>query len=210
MSPRPRTISDAAILEGTALAIGRLGIVRLTLADVAAQLRISPGTLVHRFGSKRGLLLSLLRRSAGHTEERFAALRATHPSPLGTLLHVGELLAGHVETPEVLANRLGFLQFNLTDPEFYRLTLGQARAIREEIRKLIRQAIAAGEVAPCDADKLARTVQATLNGSLLQWAIEREGKLAAWMGANLETLLRPLALGHGRRPARGRGQSRRR
>src|SRR5213594_783870 len=108
MSPRPQVLSDAELLEGAARAISRLGIVRLTLADVAAQLGISPGTLVHRFGSKRGLLLSLLRRSAGHIEERFAALRATHPTPLGTLLHVGDLLAGHVERPEVLAHRLGF------------------------------------------------------------------------------------------------------
>ncbi|MCA1563440.1 MAG: TetR/AcrR family transcriptional regulator, partial [Acidobacteria bacterium] len=37
--------------------MARLGPVRLTLADVAREIGLSPATLVQRFGSKRGLLL---------------------------------------------------------------------------------------------------------------------------------------------------------
>ena len=70
--------------------------------------------------------------------------------------------------------------------------------MRKGILKLIRDAIQAGELADCDADRLARVVQATLNGSLLQWAIERQGELASWLRGNLAAVLGPLV----RRPVR--------
>jgi AcrR family transcriptional regulator len=199
MSPRPQTVSDADLLEGAARAISRLGVMRLTLANVAAELQVSPGTLVHRFGSKRGLLLRLMGRSVGRVAERLAATRAAHRSPYATLLALGDHMARYVQTPEALANHLAFLQVDLSDPEFHRLTFTHARAVRKEIRSLIRDAIKAGELTHCDADKLARAIQATMNGSLLQWAIDREGELAPWIRGNVATVLRPLARGRRRR-----------
>jgi len=199
MSPRPQVLSDAELLEGAARAISRLGIMRLTLADVAAELKISPGTLVHRFGSKRGLLLGLLRRSLGRSAERRAALKAAGGSPYASLLALGDRMARHVETPEALANNLAFFQVVVSDPEFHRLMLSQARRIRKEMGALIRDAINARELVRCDADNLARAVRATMDGSLLQWVIEREGTLASWIRRNIETVLRPYARGRARR-----------
>ncbi len=198
MSPRPQTLSDAALLDGAARAISRIGILRLTLADVATELQITPGTLVHRFGSKRGLLLSLLRRSVGRSAARLAATRATRGSPYATLLAIGDRAARHVQTPEALANNLAFLQADLNDPEFHRLALARARGLRKEIRALVLEAIRVGELRRCNADQLARVVQATINGSLLQWAIERDGALARWIRRNIATILEPLARGRGR------------
>ena len=198
VSPRPQTLSDADLLEGAARAISRIGIMRLTLADVAAELKISPGTLVHRFGSKRGLLLTLLRRSIERSAQRVASVTHARRSPYATLLTLGERAARHVQTPDALANNLAFLQADLNDPEFQRLALARARALRGEIRALILEAIRVGELRRCNADRLARAVQATLNGSLLQWAIEREGELAPWIRRNIATVLRPLARSHGR------------
>src|SRR2546427_836463 len=108
VSPRPQTLSDAELLEGAARAISRLGLMRLTLADVAAELQVSPGTLVHRFGSKRGLLLSLMRRSIGRSAERVASGPAARGSPYATLLALGDRAARHVQTPAALANDLSF------------------------------------------------------------------------------------------------------
>lgn len=191
MSPRPQTTSDADLLDAAARVIGRIGIMRLTLADVAAELAISPGTLVHRFGSKRGLLLRLLRRSVGRSEERVAAIRTMGRSPYATLVAFGDRMARHVETPQALANNLTFLQIDLSDPEFHELALARARGLRKEIRALIREAMSVGELRSCEATKLAQALQATMNGSLLQWAIERKGKLAPWVRGNIATVLRP-------------------
>lgn len=198
MSPRPRTVSDAELLEAAAQAIARVGLRRLTLADVAGELGISPGTVVHRFGSKRGLLLGLMQRSIGRVAERQAGRRAAHPSPYATLLAFGDGMARRAQTPEALANHLAFLHGTLDNPEFHRLTKAHARAVRNELRSLVLESIEAGELARCDADALSRALQATLNGSLLQWAIERQGKLAPLMRANLVAVLGPLTLRRGR------------
>jgi len=202
MSPRPQVLSDAELLEGAARTIGRIGIMRLTLADVATELGISPGTLVHRFGSKRRLLLSLMRRSVEGGADRLVAMRAARGSPYATLLALGDRLARYAQTPQALANNLAFLQVGLGDPEFYDLWSRQARSVRKGIRSLIRDAVAAGELEPCDADKLALAVQATMIGSQMQWAIDREGTLAARIRANLTAMLKPLERGRRRRRTR--------
>jgi len=44
---------------------------------------------------------------------------------------------------------------------------------------LVKDGIAAGELINCDPRRLARALQATLNGSILACAIHREGPMAA-------------------------------
>jgi AcrR family transcriptional regulator len=194
MCPRPRETTDAAILEATGRAIARFGPARLTLAHVAAEVGVAPATLMQRFGSKRGLLLALARQGSGAAGQEYAAIRAAHPSPLAALFAVADCMAGMAPTPEALANHLAFLHIDLTDPDFHRLALDQARAARGEIRAFLDAAVKAGELAPCDTERLARGVQSMLGGGLLAWAIEREGTAADRMRNDLETLLRPYRL----------------
>ncbi len=59
MCPRPRETSDEEILDATARVMQRLGPTQLTLADVAKEAGVVPATLIQRFGTKRGLLLTL-------------------------------------------------------------------------------------------------------------------------------------------------------
>jgi AcrR family transcriptional regulator len=191
MSPRPRETTDEAFLWATARAVARHGPARMTLAHVAAECGVAPATLVQRFGSKRGLLLALVRQGVASSGEQYAALRAAHPSPLATLFALADCMAGMAPTPEELANHLAFLHIDLTDPDFHELALVQARATRAEIRTLLDAAVKARELARCDTAKLARAVQVTLGGGLIAWAIEREGTAAAWLREDLETLLQP-------------------
>jgi AcrR family transcriptional regulator len=191
MSPRPRETTDDAILAATHRAMSRFGPARLTLAHVAAEVGVAPATLVQRFGSKRGLLLALARQAAAITGGEYAAIRAAHPSPLAALFAVADCMAGMAPTPEALANNLAYLQIDLTDPDFHRIALEQARAARGELRTMLDAAVKAGELAPCDTGRLARAVGVTLGGGLLAWAIEREGTAADWLRYDLETLLGP-------------------
>src|SRR5215212_1425219 len=191
MTPRTRSVPDAHILEATSRVIGQMGPSRFTLADVAAEVGLAPATLVQRFGSKRGLLLALAESSAGSVEACFAGIRAAHPSPLAALLAAATDMTRYVESPEVLANHLAFLQLDLSDPEFHRLALENARRIRAGYRALLAEAIAAGELAACDTARLARAVEAVAGGSLIAWAIHREGDVAAFVRADVATLLEP-------------------
>jgi AcrR family transcriptional regulator len=191
MTPRSRTVPDEDILEATARVIGRVGPSRFTLADVAAEVGLAPATLVQRFGSKRRLLLALSESSAGAVEACFAGLRAAHTSPLDALLAAATDMTRYVESPEVLANHLAFLQLDLSDPEFHRLALESARRLRVGYQALLDEAVAAGELAACDTGRLARAVEAVAGGSLIAWAIHREGNAAAFVRADLATLLEP-------------------
>jgi AcrR family transcriptional regulator len=205
MSPRPRTTTDAAILAATHRAVTRVGPIRLTLADVAREAGVSPATLVQRFGSKRQLLLALIASSGSGAEEQWTSIHeVAKQSPLDGLYAYAECMAALAPTPDVLANHLSFLQMDLVDPEFHKLALAHARDTEAFVHKTLEDAMAAGQLRPSDAHRLARTVQATITGSLLQWAIDRRGKLPARLREDLETLLQPRHAGNTtrRRPVR--------
>ncbi|MGH9423559.1 MAG: TetR/AcrR family transcriptional regulator, partial [Thermoanaerobaculia bacterium] len=85
MSPRPRRLSDAAILEAAFEVVRRTGPDRFTLADVGHEVGLSAATLVQRFGSKRALLLAMLQQSVTQTDDRFAEITKLGESPMETL-----------------------------------------------------------------------------------------------------------------------------
>ncbi|MFG1703055.1 TetR/AcrR family transcriptional regulator [Nonomuraea sp. M3C6] len=189
---RPRTTSDEAILQATARAIGRHGTQGLTLAAVAQEAGLSPATLVQRFGSKRGLLLALAGHSTQTVRLPFQRARLEHRSPIEALRAAVVNLSEGASTPEELANSLGFLQLDLTDPEFRAHAAAHARRTRDEIAALLAEAVAAGELAGgTEVGRLARAVQVTYNGVLILWALTGEGALADAMRDALDETLRP-------------------
>jgi AcrR family transcriptional regulator len=189
MSPRPRTIDDGAILQATAMVISRVGPSTFTLADVAKEVGLSPATLLQRFGSKRGLMLALAQSGVEGIEACFRAVRAAHPRPLDALTAAATEMTRHVDTPEEMANHLAFLQIDLSDPDFYRLMLENSTRILAGYKALLDEAIAAGELMQCDTRRLARAVGSMAGGSLISWAVLREGTAEAFVRKDLETLL---------------------
>jgi len=191
MSPRPRQNTDLEILYAAFRAIARLGPGRLTLADVAREAKVSPASLVQRFGSKRALLLAASSDAAGGHVFIFEGLRAKHRSPRAALYGLAECMSVMGETPELVAHTLAFLQFDLTDADFHQHALKGSIGFHAGLYALVKDGIAAGELIKCDAGRLARALQATLNGSILGWAIHRDGAMAAWIRRDLRTVLDP-------------------
>lgn len=191
MCPRPRQNTDVEILQAAFRAIARLGPARLTLADVAQEAKVTAASLVQRFGSKRALLLAAAADAAGGHVYIFSALRAQHRSPLAALLGLADSMCLMGTSPDEVAHTIAFGQFDLTDREFLEHAQAGALGMRAGIASLIRDAKAQGELRPCDVNRLARVVQATLNGSLLEWTIHREGALAAWLRKDLRAVLDP-------------------
>lgn len=191
MSPRPRQASDETIFAAVMNMMTALGPVRMTLADVAREAGISAAALVQRFGSKRGLLLAFAAQGSGGEASLFDGLRAAHRSPLAQLLGMAECMAMMGSTPEEISNTLAFLQIDLTDPDFHRYALASSTETYEGIRRLVGEAVAAGELRACPVARVARALQAAMNGSLLNWAIHRDGPLTAWIRRDLATVLEP-------------------
>jgi AcrR family transcriptional regulator len=191
MSPRPRQNTDLEILYAAFRAIARLGPGKLTLADVAHEANVSAASLVQRFGSKRALLLAASGDVAGGHVFIFEGLRARHRSPKAALFGLAECMSVMGETPEQVAHSLAFLQMDLADAAFHEHALKGSIGFHANIAALIKEGIAAGELIKCDASRLARALQAALNGSILGWAIHRDGTMAAWIRRDLRMVLDP-------------------
>ena len=191
MTPRPRTIDDTSILEAAGRVITRHGPGKFTLADIAGEVGLSAATLVQRFGSKRGLMLALARSARDSVDACFDLVRAANPSPLSAVLAAGTEMTRYVNSPEEMSNHLAFLQTDLSDPDFYQVMLENSRRMIVGYRRLLDEAVAAGELLPCDTPRLARAVDALAGGSLIGWAVYREGTAEAWVRGDLNTLLEP-------------------
>jgi AcrR family transcriptional regulator len=191
MCARPRLNSDTEILQAAFRAIARLGPVKVTLADVAREAGVTAASLVQRFGSKRALLLAAAADAAGGHVYIFAGLRRQHRSPVKAILGLADCMSVLGTTPEEIAHSLAFLQIDLTDREFLEHAQASSLGFHAGITGLLRDARAAGELKPCDLPRLARAIQATLNGSLLDWAIHRQGTMAAWVRRDLKMVLAP-------------------
>jgi AcrR family transcriptional regulator len=189
MSPRPRQASDEAILMAAFRAIARLGPARMTLADVARDAGVSPAALVQRFGSKRALLLAVSADAAGGSAYIFPGLRARHARPIDALLGLAECITVMGTSPDEIANNLAFFRIELKDEDFHRHALTASNGMRAGIRSLVKEAIAAGELARCKPGRLADALHATLNGSLLNWAVHRDGAVEAFVRRDLSTVL---------------------
>jgi AcrR family transcriptional regulator len=188
---RPRRNTDTEILVAAFRAIARLGPVKVTLADVAAEAGVTAASLVQRFGSKRALLLAAAADAAGGPVYIFTQLRAKHRSPIAALYGLADAMSVLGATPDEVARSLAFLQIDLTDRDFLEHAQASSLGFRAGILGLLRDARAEGLLRPCDITKLARALQSCLNGSLLDWTIHREGPMAAWVRQDLKTVLGP-------------------
>jgi len=193
VSPRPRKVTDDQVFAAAHRATMRLAPSELTLAEIAAEAGVTAGALAQRFGSKRALLLALSRAAAASSDGFIGQLRASHRSPLRALRAYAECMAGLAQSPAALARNLAYLQIDLADPDF-REQLGiQARATRAGLRDLLRDAVAAGELrTDTDVDALSRTVEITVSGALMTWAMyEDEGPADRWIRAAVDAVIAP-------------------
>ena len=193
MSPRPRKVSDEEVFSAAHRALSRLAPSELTLAEIAAEAGVTAGALAQRFGSKRALLLALTRAVASASGDMIRQLRTASQSPVAAIRAYAECMADLAQSPAALARNLAYFQIDLADPEFREQLAIQARATRAGLHALVVEAIEAGELRDdVDAEALARTLEITVSGALLTWAMyEDEGPANQWMGGAVDAVLAP-------------------
>ncbi|MFE9479168.1 TetR/AcrR family transcriptional regulator [Streptomyces spororaveus] len=192
MAGRPRGVEDVVILRAAAEVMGQVGPSGLTLAAVARQVGLVPGTLVQRFGSKRGLILALADQSVRDADALPGRVRGEHGSALGALAALLAQWLAPMVTPETFANHLAFLCADLTDPELHERALAVHEAQHRAVGTLLAQAVSAGELhAATDVEELTATVQAVTSGTGLLWALDRRGALVQRVRHGLDAVLAP-------------------
>ena len=101
MNPQVRTKPDdtrARIMETAETLFRRLGFAKTTVADIAAELRMSPANIYRFFESKSAIVEAICRRCLSEVEERaWAAARSKAPAAQRMERLVLEILAYHKE-----------------------------------------------------------------------------------------------------------------
>src|SRR5215831_14188465 len=192
MSPRRRKAEDLDVFAALVRVMLRRGPAELTLREVAAEAGVTAGALVQRFGSKRALLLAHARHAAATGDIGVAAPAPRTASPLAALQLTTSVYAQLAASPRAAVRNLAYLQNDLADPALRRHLLRSSRAARAHYKKLVAEAVAAGELrADTNAAALARSIEITLGGSFLGWTLYQEGPAADWLRTDLDATLRP-------------------
>lgn len=185
---RPKSISDATLIEVVGAVLLRLGPARFTLADVAKEVGLSPATLVQRYGSKRGLILAFSQAAVARAANPFTLARAETASPTTALLRALTYATHAFDSRQAVVNGLYVLIADLEDPELLALAQAHAEAVQNAIAALLEEAVAAGELRRTNTTSLSLSVQVTYNGAVLQWGLRGTDNFEDY----LKNVLKPL------------------
>ena len=170
----------------------RRGPAELTLREIAAEAGVTAGALVQRFGSKRAMLLAHARYAAATGDVGVTVPSPRTSSPLDALRTVTDAYAQLATSPRAAVRNLAYLHNDLADPALRRHLLRLSRTARAWYERQLRAAVGAGELDPqTNVDTLARSIEVTLRGSFLGWALYRDGSAAEWLRKDVDAVLRP-------------------
>jgi len=195
MSPRPRKVTDSQLFAAMQAVMNRVGPRDLTLAAIAREAGVTAAVIVQRFGSKRAMLRAAAEKFAEGSGEFIGEQVRSHASPLKALRAYADCMAGMAVSPTALVRNLAYLQDDLTDPVLHKHLRKHARATGAALQKLLKAAKDAGELLPTADPR---------SGSMLSWAVHREGSAKGWMRADLEAVLAPYLEAQSRARRRGR------
>ena len=192
MTPRRRKAEDADVFAAMSRLMQRVGPDELTLVAIAAEAGITAGALVQRFGSRRELMLTHWRQAANPKRHLSPTPDAPPDSPLEALRGIAAVYASVATSPGAALRQLAYMQRDAADPVIRRHVVRHARAARAHVAQLVADAVARGELLPgTDVAALAHTIDVTLLGSLLSWALLRDGAASTYFRRNLDAVLRP-------------------
>lgn len=184
---RPRKHTDEHLLSAATAVVRDVG-PTFTLADIAAHAQISAGTLVHRFGSKHGLLTAMLNAAID-------AVRQEPPPPTGddptaTIRHTLVDRYQDLDDPGTAANSLALLAHELADEQLREALADLHAAIDASTRTLLQHAIDAGALPGAPPTPIAaRILTATVDGTALRWSARPDGSLRDRLHTDLDAIL---------------------
>jgi AcrR family transcriptional regulator len=181
--PRPQRHPDHTLITAAAAAIASRG-PAWSLEDVAAPLGLTPAALVKRFGSKRNLLLAVVRSWVASIPDP----ETDASDPVGALRLLVRQEFAAIE-PGSAGAHLGLLLAELGDADV-RALVRQGWA-RQEARyaALIAAAQRRGDLRGPDPVQAAALVAALVQGIALRWSVDPDGPLAARQVAAVDSVL---------------------
>jgi AcrR family transcriptional regulator len=187
---RPLATTDEHLLAAADRVLMTEGPSGFTLARAAAVAGVSAATLVHRFGSKEALFLRLSQRWVASLDGELTACAAERHSPLARFREVALHGYRDLDNPDTAARQLAALAIDLQHDEMRELLHIGWGKVRGHLERHAADAVAAGElVGAPPPDRLARVVQAAMEGGCLAWSAHPEGSLVDRLSEDLHHIL---------------------
>jgi AcrR family transcriptional regulator len=180
--PRPRTLSDAQLLDMVLALIHTHGPDAATFAAVAKLSGLSGSTLVQRFATKAAMLRAALLRAWDQLDAETAKLAGAIPkTPQGAVTLLVGLSQNYGDNAAVYADGLLLLREDFRDPVLRARGAAWRRAL----------AIAIGECFTAERQPIAvaRLMLAQWQGSLLWWGFEADGPVDVYVETELRRFL---------------------
>ncbi len=171
--PRPKKIADDDVLDQAGEIIGRGGPAALTFAAVGAKSKLSPATLVQRFGTREALMRATLLRMWDGLDEATAAADAKHPlDPDGAIALLVQLSAGYGASgdDDDVAQGLLLLREDFRDPVLRARGAAWGEALAAALGRRL-------STDPAAQPTLGRLMASQWQGALLWWGFSRAGAL---------------------------------
>jgi AcrR family transcriptional regulator len=163
--PRPKTLSDQAVLAAAHKLIHERGPDALTFASVAEVCGLSASTLVQRFKSKAGLVQSALLHAWDRLDEKTATLAAAAPKTPAGAIELLVALSRDYGDIESYAEGLLVLREDLRDP----VLRARGAAWKESLSRALEERFFEVPHAPQGIGLL---IASQWQGSLLWWGFD--------------------------------------
>jgi AcrR family transcriptional regulator len=185
----------ARIMEAAEGLFRRLGFAKTAVADIAAELKMSPANVYRFFPSKNAIIEAICQRCLAECEERaWAVARSRGSAAERTERLVLEILAYHKE------NHLTDQRVNDMVLAAIELSWGAIRAHKEHIRMvleaILREGIERGDFEPVDPRETSRLMMISLvhfcHPVLVAEYLQDQGDIEADARASVRFLLRAI------------------
>ncbi len=198
MNPQVRTKPDDTrerIMATAEALFRRLGFAKTAVADIAAELRMSPANVYRFFDSKNAIVEAICRRCLSEVEEKaWAVARSKAPAAQRMERLILEILAYHKQNL-VTEHRVNELVLAAIEHS-WETVHAHKNAIRNIAELILRDGIDAGEFEPVDpretAELIMRSVVAFTHPLIVGQCLDEGQDLEAEARASVRFLLRAI------------------
>jgi AcrR family transcriptional regulator len=198
VNPQVRTSPDdtrARIMETAEALFRRLGFAKTTVADIAAELKMSPANFYRFFASKNAIVEAICRRCLSEVEEKvWAAARSKGPAGQRMERLVLEILAYHKENL-LIEHRVNEMVLFAMD-HMWDTIRAHKEVMRNVTELILRDGIESGEFEPVEpratADLVMRSVLCFTHPVVVGQCLEEGHDLEAEARASVRFLLRAI------------------
>jgi AcrR family transcriptional regulator len=185
----------ARIMETAEALFRRLGFAKTAVADIAAELKMSPANVYRFFASKNAIVEAICRRCLSEVEGKaWAAARSKGPASERMERLVLEILAYHKENL-LIEHRVNEMVLFAMD-HMWDAIRAHKEVIRNAAELILRDGIASGEFEPVEssvtADLIMRSLLSFTHPVLVGQCLEEGQDLEAEARASVRFLLRAI------------------